>query len=308
MNLEISVVIPYYNRSKTIKRAVDSVVSQTILKKIKHEILIVNDGSNDSERMRLHSLFATYPTVSIVDVPSNAGANHARNLGIRLAKFKYIAFLDSDDEWKPTYLERSLPRLRESDWVCSGFETRGSSGRYEVITNAEGIEDVPNFLIAKGGHLRTSGTIIAKDIGEMVGWDEGLPRFQDLDYAIRLFFAGYRPAFVCDALTIAYKNEGNRISNSRGAEVAIKWIKSLEGAVSVDLINHFLLYRVTILYAEEGSPLKAILLLWRQSSKGGKGYDARLLILKKIALAGIVRVILKIRSSATKFYYDRRPV
>jgi glycosyltransferase involved in cell wall biosynthesis len=90
----ITVVIPVYNASHTIIRALKSVYSQTLLP---DEVIIVDDGSTDDSV----SVITQSPyghLVSIISI-NNSGPGNARNIGIRASKSRYIALLDADDEW-----------------------------------------------------------------------------------------------------------------------------------------------------------------------------------------------------------------
>lgn len=97
----VSVIIPYYKASKTIARAVESVLSQTVRP---HEILIVDDGSPD-DAASATSQFGS--SVTVIRKP-NGGVASARNLGIEQAQGDWITFLDADDYWEPLKLERQL--------------------------------------------------------------------------------------------------------------------------------------------------------------------------------------------------------
>jgi glycosyltransferase involved in cell wall biosynthesis len=98
--MNISVVIPLYNKREYVSRAVLSVVRQTYQP---YEIIIVDDGSTDDsadivERMGVQNLRLIRQ--------NNAGVSAARNRGIKEANSPWIAFLDSDDEWMPDFLEQ----------------------------------------------------------------------------------------------------------------------------------------------------------------------------------------------------------
>ncbi len=94
----VSVVIPTYNRSDTILRALRSVSNQTFQD---FELIVVDDGSNDNT-VELIKDFD--PRLKII-MQKNQGVSIARNNGIKASRGKYIALLDSDDEWDPIYLE-----------------------------------------------------------------------------------------------------------------------------------------------------------------------------------------------------------
>ena len=98
---EISVIIPTYNRCDLLKRAINSVIKQTITPK---EIIIVDNGSTDQTYQMVSSLF---PEINYF-IEKKRGVSAARNKGILESKSKWIAFLDSDDAWKPTKLEKQM--------------------------------------------------------------------------------------------------------------------------------------------------------------------------------------------------------
>ncbi len=105
--MNISVVIPTYNRKHTLPRAIESVLHQT-LQPI--EIILVDDGSNDGTKKWIKT---TYPAIKLIE-QSNQGVSAARNVGIKFAKYKWIALLDSDDEWLPEKLERQIEALQQN--------------------------------------------------------------------------------------------------------------------------------------------------------------------------------------------------
>ena len=107
----VSVIIPTYNAEKTIKRAIDSVLSQNE----DVEILICDDCSTDSTlTIALH-----YGLRLFQNNKHTGGPNAGRNIGIKAAKGEYIAFLDQDDEWLPGKLKKQLEVLKDADLVSS---------------------------------------------------------------------------------------------------------------------------------------------------------------------------------------------
>lgn len=106
-HIKVSVVIPSYNREKTIKKCLDSVISQTYKA---YEIILVDDGSTDKTIEQAERLGCSYLKVI---KQNHKGAQAARNLGIVNACGEYIAFLDSDDEWLPTLLEEFMYLLQK---------------------------------------------------------------------------------------------------------------------------------------------------------------------------------------------------
>ena len=104
----ISVVIPTYNRGKDLMRAIDSVLKQTypVI-----EILVCDDGSTDNTKELVTAL--KNPMVRWVDCGKNGGPAIPRNMGIKHSNGNWIAFLDSDDTWIDTKLEKQINVIRQ---------------------------------------------------------------------------------------------------------------------------------------------------------------------------------------------------
>lgn len=105
--MDISVIIPTYNRKNTLPRAVESVLNQTY-KPVK--IIIVDDGSTDGTKEWFSEM---YPLVHYI-YQVNSGVSLARNTGINSARGDWIALLDSDDEWLPDKLELQVKLLQNN--------------------------------------------------------------------------------------------------------------------------------------------------------------------------------------------------
>lgn len=99
-----SVIIPLYNKSQYVEKAIRSVSVQTFQE---FELIVVNDGSVDNGVEIVESLFQKLTAPSggwSIKTQSNSGVSTARNNGVKSAKYNYIAFLDADDWWEPDFL------------------------------------------------------------------------------------------------------------------------------------------------------------------------------------------------------------
>lgn len=110
----VSIIMPTYNAGRYIKESIDSVLSQTYTN---WELLIVDDCSTDDTE----SVVRSYkdPRIRYMRNEHNLGAALTRNRAIREAKGKYIAFLDSDDMWKPEKLEKQIAFMEQEGVVMS---------------------------------------------------------------------------------------------------------------------------------------------------------------------------------------------
>lgn len=103
--IKISVVVPTYNSQDTIKRCIDSILNQTYSN---IEIVIIDDGSRDNTK----SVIMQYNSKKInYYYQNNSGVSSARNYGVNVSTGKYIAFLDSDDFWENTFIEKCIKAI-----------------------------------------------------------------------------------------------------------------------------------------------------------------------------------------------------
>ncbi|MBC8374746.1 MAG: glycosyltransferase [FCB group bacterium] len=98
--MNITVIIPTFNREATLKRALQSVLDQTFQAQ---EIIVVDDASTDNTAAILEKYSEK---INIITNSSNRGVSFSRNVGIQIARGEWIAFLDSDDQWDPRKLEK----------------------------------------------------------------------------------------------------------------------------------------------------------------------------------------------------------
>ena len=104
----VSVIIPTYNRADLLRLTLDSVVAQTFSD---YEIIVVDDGSFDDSN---EVLCARYTEIQYIKIKNSGGPSKPRNIGIEMAKGKYIAFVDDDDLWLPRKLEKQVSVLNNN--------------------------------------------------------------------------------------------------------------------------------------------------------------------------------------------------
>lgn len=121
----VSVIIPTYNREKWLRRSIGSVQRQLVAD---WELLVIDDGSTDRSWELLEEMALADQRIRLLKNQRTKGVSGARNTGIDAARGEYIAFLDSDDEWLPHHLLRSLDALQQvsgqADAVSSLAERR----------------------------------------------------------------------------------------------------------------------------------------------------------------------------------------
>ncbi len=135
-----SVVMPSYNSEKYLGEAIRSVVNQTYRD---WELIIVDDCSTDATFQIASDFAKRDPRITLLQQPIRSGAAKARNRAIRESKGRFVAFLDSDDQWLPEKLEMQLPQMVEKDAVLSytAYRKIDSAGR-----PSQGVVHAPPFV------------------------------------------------------------------------------------------------------------------------------------------------------------------
>jgi glycosyltransferase involved in cell wall biosynthesis len=201
---EASIILPTYNRSHIINRAVKSVIHQSFED---FELIIVDDASED-ETKSIVSEFRD-ERINYRSHQENRGGSAARNTGIKHAEGKYVFFIDSDDEWHPTKLERQINciRSRSEEWVavyCLVDQDLRLSRQIRsqlrsllpigspVKKGIEGDEEVIRDLLMMNFQLGGASTLgVKRDVIEDVdGFDETFERHQDWEFLIRVLQHG----------------------------------------------------------------------------------------------------------------------
>lgn len=114
--MKFSIIIPLYNKAPYIRKALESVLAQTYAD---YELIIIDDGSTDGSAEIAEAILQDPASRLIASSPhrlirqANSGVSAARNNGVAQAGGDYIAFLDADDWWEPTYLERMAQLIED---------------------------------------------------------------------------------------------------------------------------------------------------------------------------------------------------
>jgi len=207
----VSVIIPTYNRAHLVGRAIRSVLNQTYQD---FEIIVVDDGSTDNTEEVVKSF--NDPRIRYIRHEKNRGGSAARNTGIRAARGEYIAFLDSDDEWLPTKLEKQIELLETAPAigaVYSGYVVIQEGRPLELYRPKRAGNLYPDLLIYNfTGPCSTY--VIRRECLKAVGYfDVNLPSHQDYDLWIRIS-KRYSIGYVPDILVRWHRHFGESIGGN----------------------------------------------------------------------------------------------
>lgn len=139
---KVSVIMPVYNSEKSIKNAIESVISQTYQN---WELIIVNDGSTD-KTLEICNEYKDNLKIKIIS-KENGGPSSARNLGISQSNGKYIMFIDSDDTYENTIIEKMVNNMESDKIVCCNYykinfgRKRFSKLEEDIIVNNDGLQE-----------------------------------------------------------------------------------------------------------------------------------------------------------------------
>ena len=186
----VSVVIPAFRVAAFIAETLDSVLAQTCQD---FEILVVNDGSPDTEA--LHAALAPYRDRIVYIEQPQGGPSKARNTAIAAARGDLLAFLDGDDLWAPAFLARLLDILaREPDAVLVWADSQpfGASDGATLMSGAppSGECDVAALLTGRCVVITSTTVARRRAVVEAGGFDETLHRCEDFDLWLRLVLRG----------------------------------------------------------------------------------------------------------------------
>ncbi len=213
----ISVVIPTRYRPALLRRAIDSVLAQTLSC---FEIVVVVDGPDADTLEMLESVSDT--RLRVVALEASVGGSEARNTGVRHSNGEWIALLDDDDEWMPTKLERQLAAAQQLSGsrilvACRYIDKDGDTHLVRPRRFPAPGQAISDYLYTEAtwlgsieGFPQTSTWFVARAFFLEVPFRVGLRRNQDTDWALRaLRLPGAQLTLVAETLSV-FHNDSKR--------------------------------------------------------------------------------------------------
>lgn len=215
MNKEtnLSIILPTYNGEKYIRRAIESVLSQTFQD---FEIIVVDDFSKDDTVKIVKELQKGDSRIKLLCLEENSGGPaHPKNKGFEISCGKYIAYLDQDDEWYPDKLKEQINFFDNSSnkslgLVSCGADLIDDSGKcFGVFTPTKNKTVFPEILLRNPIYSNSSVMIKREVIDVVGGRDENIKYSEDLDMWIRIAKAGYDIDYIYKPLFRYHFHEDN---------------------------------------------------------------------------------------------------
>ncbi|MDB9915653.1 glycosyltransferase family 2 protein [Alphaproteobacteria bacterium] len=220
----VSVVIPTLNRCLLLKRAIDSVLNQSVSP---NEVIVIDNGSSDET---INMISTNYPYIIFL-TEEKIGVSASRNQGIKKSNSEWVAFLDSDDVWEPFKLEKQLT-----------FNNRFKTNLRFIHTNETWIRN-GKFLNQMKKHEKSGGdlfknclklccispssSMIKKEVFKDYGFfDEELQVCEDYDMWVRIT-AKENVGYLSESLVIKYGGHSDQLSKKYWGMDRFR-IKSLE--------------------------------------------------------------------------------
>ncbi len=227
----ITVIIPTFNRSSVLSRAIDSVLAQSYAD---FELIIVDDGSTDNTK----ELLKVYGPSLKSFYQENAGVSSARNLGVSMAQGKYIAFLDSDDSWEIDKLKIQIEFLQHNPiktrlvhsnetWMRNGVHVN----QLKKHKKGGGNQFIPSLDLCL---ISPSAVLMEKSLfNEMGGFREDYEVCEDYDLWLKIT-QQYELGFIHTPLVTKYGGHEDQLSCKYFAMdywriKSIDWILTHEG-------------------------------------------------------------------------------
>ena len=214
---KVSVIIPLYNKAAYIKRAIESVIHQEY-KDI--EIIVVDDGSTDNSVEKI----LYYKDIIKLCKQPHLGPSKARNKGVELSSGEFVTFLDADDEYYPSKINREIKCLltnKHVDWVVSPhYHVRPNGSTYlRYIKNQNGYPFVGEIANDTLNQLEIRGTASScfmlkrKAFFEIGGFNDNLHCFEITEFLVRLALARPIVAINRSPVVKIYDIEGSTFKN-----------------------------------------------------------------------------------------------
>lgn len=225
--VDISVVLPVYNRARELERALASIAGQT---RPVDEVIVVDDRSTDRSVEAACAFRGPFEVV-VLRHDRNAGASAARNTGLAAARGRWVAFLDSDDEWLPDKIERQLAVVQQrgsDDLVLLGrMIVRGPHGDTIEPPSIKAADvGVGDYLFRQRGIMQLGTMLLPARFARALRFEVGQQICEDWAFCIGLEEAGAEIVMLEAPLLVWYDDQrGDRLTLAAPPEMLLDWLE-----------------------------------------------------------------------------------
>ncbi|MCM2130465.1 glycosyltransferase family 2 protein [Larsenimonas rhizosphaerae] len=211
--MDVSVVIPTYNSSEFIYKAIDSVI--VAAEGLQFEVILVDDFSNDIDKLK--EVVQGYASARLILKESKSNAAVSRNTGIMNATGKHIFLLDSDDAFAPDHIRNriSLHADTGADFIFGAFTERGSRDRHFIDRHKDC--SARDYLFVHDGDIRTSTISLASNALLMNG---SLDKHQDWGFFLDVDDAQVKWVYDDRPTVILYVDRTTNMSSSANTKAS----------------------------------------------------------------------------------------
>lgn len=229
---KVSIIIPTYKNRGGLTVSVDSALRQSYPD---IEVIVVDDNSPDSlERKNTEQIMAAYnnePRVIYLKHTENKNGAAARNTGIHHSTGDYIAFLDDDDEFLETKIERQVEYLETHEKYSAVYNYSYVNGKKETIHPYEGDVSIP-LLMCRTKMFTPSLMFRREALNAIGGFDESFRRHQDYELLLKFFAKGNEIGCLREYLTIVHSLGGNKPDANKSLEIKEQFLKAFDDVIS----------------------------------------------------------------------------
>ena len=239
MNDLVSVITPHFNNVDTLSETLESVANQNYLN---YEHIIIDDCSTEVSEQDLNNIVGRYSRTKLICLSQNVGAGAVRNVGIKYARGRFIAFLDADDLWEPNKLDAQLKFMRSNtlDLCYTSYfliDERGKGIGRRVAPKLVTYKD-----LLKCNHIGCLSAIYdTKHLGKI--YMDELRKRQDLALWLKLIRLGAKVGGM-DKCLASYRLSKRSLSYNKWKVLSYQWTvyRECEGIGWVRSLYYFTCY------------------------------------------------------------------
>jgi teichuronic acid biosynthesis glycosyltransferase TuaG len=236
----VSVITPAYNAARFIRETIKSVQGQTLTD---WEMIIIDDCSTDNTPDVAREQAGNDPRIRIVRMDKNSLQALARNKGIREARGKYIAFLDSDDLWLPDKLAMQTGFMEKTGYVLTYSSYKKINEKGDIISNPLKFPPVVNLEgLLKSNHIGCLTAVYnAEELGKVYMPD--IAKREDYALWLKILSMGNK-AYLIDRCLAMYRIRAGSVSNNKASAAFYQWkiYREIENLSLIKSLRYFSSY------------------------------------------------------------------